>query len=182
MAKALFIGEDYLKKNTPVQPNVDGDIIIPYITKTQDITIHQSLGTTFYEHLQTAFIGNTLTTDETDLIRNYLQPVLSEFSYYHLIPHLNYKSTNKAISTESSEFSTPSSLEEIKFLRSTVRDMGEFLLKRLNVYLCDNSSLFPKYNNPDTDENLKKNTNSYFNGIYLAKPRGCNCGTSNCDC
>jgi len=82
--------------------------------------------------------------------------------------------TNKAVSTQSSEFSQPSTLEDIKYLRQSIRDLAEFLTKRLTKYLCDNQSLFPEYQNPDTPENLPKNSRVYTSGVYIPRkgPKG----------
>lgn len=169
MSTVRFISTDYIKINTPIQENVDSDILLPFILSAQDTHIHQALGTTFYTRLKNGVINNDLNSDELELMRSYIQPCLAQFAFYEVLPHLNYKPTNKAISQSSSEYSQPSALEEIKYLRQSVRDLAEFYLKRLNKYLCDYSSLFPEYENPDDKENLGKSRKSYFTGIYMEK-------------
>jgi len=176
MVRAKFISTEYLKKNTTIEENVDNDKLVPFIYKVQDIYLQQSLGTTFYDHLQNAIANDTLTTDEENLIRQYIQPMVAEYVVYEAMPHLNFKLTNKAVSQESSEFSTPSILDDIKYLRATVRDMAEFYNQRLVKYLCDFSLLFPKYENPDDKENLRRSRKAYFSGIYIPKKHRCNCG------
>lgn len=168
-SKVKFVSSEFIKENTTIQDNVDDDIIVPYIYKVQDRYLQQSLGTTFYEHLKLAIINQTLTNDEDDLIRDYIQPMITEYVVYELLPHINYKLTNKAVSTQNSEYSNPSSLDEVKYLRYSVRDMADFYLKRLNKFLCDYGTLFPTYVNPSSPENLSKSYKSYFNGIFLPK-------------
>jgi hypothetical protein len=167
-----FISTTYLREQTPIQDNVDSDILTPYIKIAQDVHIAQALGSTFYNRLKEGVALNNLNSDEEYLLREFIMPCLAQFTYYEVLPHLNYKPTNKAISQQNSEWSTPSTLDDIKFLRNTVRDLAEFLLKRLNKHLCDYSNLFPEYENPDDKENLRRTRKSFFSGIYLPKSKG----------
>jgi len=185
--KVKFISTVFLKENTTIEDNVDDNKLVPFIYKVQDIHLQQALGTTFYEHLKAGVVNNTLTTDETDLIRDYIQNMVAEWTLYESMPFLSNKLTNKSISQENSEYSTPSTLDEIKYLRNNVRDIAEFYTKRLTKYMCDNASLFPKYLNPDSKENLSKNSKSYFSGIYLPKKgpsniRSYNDPSDDCNC
>jgi hypothetical protein len=132
-----FISADYLKRNTIIELNVDDSKINPIILKVQRVYLQQVLGSSFYNHLQDAVVNSTLTTYEDDLIKDYVQPGVAEWCLYELLPFLNYKSTNKAISKESSEFSEAAALDEIKYLRNSVRDMAEFLMARVDKYLKD---------------------------------------------
>lgn len=169
MANVKFIGTSYLKTHTTIQENVDDNILVPFIEKAQDLHIQQALGSSFYNHLKNAITGSTLTSAETTLIREYIQPALCEWTLYEVLPHIQYKLTNKSVSQQSSEFSQPSTLEDIKYLRNTVRDMAEFFLKRLNKQLCDYPNLYPAFLNPTTPENLARNGKSYFGGIHIPK-------------
>jgi len=186
MSKVKFISTVFLKQNTTIENNVDDDKLTPFIYKVQDIYLHQILGSTFMTHLKDAIVNNTLTTDETFLIKNYIQNMIAEWTVYEVMPFLSNKLTNKAVSQESSEFSSPSSLDEIKFLRNSVRDMAEFYSQRLSKYLCDNITLFPTYQNPDSKENVSRNSRTYFNGIYIPKTNPINIRTNkedyDCNC
>ena len=163
-----FISVQYLKDNTAIQNNVDDDLIAPYILKSQDTHIQQILGTNYYDHLKTAISGSTLTASEEALLRTYVQPALSEWAFYEVLPHLNYKSTNKAVSQQSSEFGTPSILEDVKYLRNSVRDMAEFYSKRLTNELCQNLGNYPLYSSQGTN-NLQQKSSKYFGGLYLSR-------------
>lgn len=164
-----FVTSEQVKQNSTIEMNVDDSKISPIIMKVQYIYIQQSLGSSFYEHLVNAVSGGTLTTAEDNLIRTYLQPTIIEYTVYEVLPFLNFKATNKAISKQNSDNSTPSDLSEIKYLRSNVKDMAEFMNTRLVKYLCDNSNLFPEYLNPTHPENLPKKSKTYFTGVYIPK-------------
>lgn len=164
-----FISTTYLKSNTTIEENVDDAKLVPFILSAQDTHIQLALGTTLYNRLKDGVVNNNLNNDEQELMRTYIQPCLAQWVFYEVFPFLNYKTTNKAISKESSEFSSPSELDEIKYMRNSIRDLAEFYLKRLNVYLCDYSNLYPQYQNPDPLENLPHNSKSYFSGIYVRR-------------
>lgn len=164
-----FISVDYLKKNTVIQQNTDERILEPFILSAQDTHIQQALGTTFYDRLKSGVTANNLTQLEEDFMRTYIMPALAQWTFYECFPYINYKMTNKAVSKESSEFSAPAELDEIKYMRNSIRDLAEFYLRRINNYLCDYGYLFPEYNNPDSKENLVANSKSYFSGVYTQR-------------
>jgi hypothetical protein len=87
--------------------NIDDDILIPYIYRAQDINLQQILGTTFYQRLEDGVINNNLNSDEENLLRNYIQNMLVEWTTYYAIPNINMKFTNKSVTQDSSEFGTP---------------------------------------------------------------------------
>jgi hypothetical protein len=167
--KVKFITVDYLKENTTINDNVDSNILVPYIYKSQDTHLQEVLGSTFYNRLKEGVVNSDLNADETALILTYIQPMVAEWTLYEVLPHLNYKFTNKSISKESSEWSTSSELSELKYLRGSIRDLAEFYSERLIKYLCDYETLFPEYQNPDDKENLRRNNKGYFNGVYIPK-------------
>ena len=169
--KVKFISTDYLKENTTIEENVDDHKLVPFIYSAQDTHIQQVLGASFYNRLKEGVVNNNLNSDEEDLLRDYIQPALAQWSFYEVYPFLNFKATNKAISKESSEWSQASELEEIKYMRQSIRDLAEFYLKRLVKFLCDYTHLFPKYQNPDSKDNLPKNSKAYFNGVYLSRQK-----------
>jgi len=180
-----FIQITYLKKNTPIQDNVDDNILTPYIKIAQDLHIQKILGSAFYNRLMEGVALDNLTIDEDDLLRNFIQPALAQWAFYEVLPHLNYKPTNKAISQENSEFSTSSTLEDIKFLRNSIRDISEFLLERLVNQLCDFRELYPIYLNPGDKENLDASNRNYFSGVFIPKSRSGKCYNNcygYCDC
>jgi len=167
--KVKFISTDYLKSNTVIQDNVDENILVPYIYSSQDTHIQLALGSTLYDRLKDGIVNNNLNSDELNLLRTYIQPCLAQWAFYEVFPFLNFKMTNKAVSKQSSEFSAPSELDEIKYLRNSIRDLAEFFTRRLNQYLCDYSQLFPQYLSPDPYANVIANSKSYFSGVYTSR-------------
>lgn len=162
-----FISQEYFLANTPVESNTDWDKIQPYVLQSQDLYLQQSIGETGYNALKEGVKNNTLTPDEQTFMRNYVQPLVTQYAFWLCLPFINFKVTNKALSKESSEYSQPADLEEMKYLRSSVKDAAEFYQRRMVKWLLDHPGVFTWYDNPDALDNLPKTPQSYFSGIYL---------------
>ncbi len=173
----IMISEARLKKLTSIHANVEPDELLPFVTQAQDLKLQDVLGTKFYKNLKDSIADDTLTTEEEELLNDYIAPFLAQYALYYALPSINYKVTNKAVLNPSSEESLNADLEQLKYLRQSVRDTAEFYESRLRDYLCDFSDYFPDYVNPGTTgmtPSLAKNSTS---GIFTPNsvsrnPRG----------
>ncbi len=174
---AGFIDIPYIKDNTPVLEYVNSDVLKSFIRPAQDVHIERILGTSFYKDLMTKIINNNLNTDETNLLRQYIQPALQYWTIYEYVLHSNYKMTNKALSKQNSDNSVPSELNEVQYLKSNIRDWAEYYTERLSHHLKDNVSLYPKYQTYVISfENKAPKSNNYlFGGMYIPKNRWEDC-------
>ena len=171
MGKVKFISIDYFKQNTVVEYNVDDDKIVPLIYKAQTVYLQQTLGTNLLNHLYDQVRNNTLTPLEEELIRDYIQNMLVEYTLYLLIPQINYNLTNKSVAQKSGDNETPSSLADIKYLRNEVLNMAQFYDERIVQFLKDYRTDFPLWRHR-SDNNVNPSKNTYFSGVYLGR-RGC---------
>lgn len=162
-----FVTPDYILDRTPIEKNVDQDKIVPFIITSQDIHIQSILGSDFYDHLKDGVSANTLNSDETYLIRNYIQPAIAQWVFYESYISLNYKVTNKSVAKERSEYSDPLTLEELKYSRSAIRNTAEYYSKRLQKYIIDYNYLFPLYNQTTSKANVIKQKDNYYGGMFL---------------
>jgi hypothetical protein len=62
------------------------------------------------------------------------------------VPFLRLRFVNNAVVVMNSEQSTAATYDDLKPLMDQALDMATFYRERLIDYLCDNSSLFPEYN------------------------------------
>jgi len=171
MTTIKFISTDYLKENTILEMNVDDSKLTPLIIRCQRMYLQQTLGSSFYNHLSDAVANSTLTTAETNLIKDFIQPMVAEYVVYEAIPQTHFKMTNKGNVKQNSEWSESSQLDEIKYMRNAIKDSAEFFATRLAKYLCDNSEDFPAWNNRTLPENLERDGRPYFNGVFIEKNR-----------
>lgn len=171
MSRVLLISTATLKKHTPIQDNVDDSLLNPYIYKAQETHIQQILGTNLYDKImnlvQTNTIGTASNVNYKTVLDDYLVPCLIEYSFYEVMPFISLKITNKSIVRGNAEFATEGDLADLKYLRSSVRDLAEFYAQRLTNYLKQYSYNFPEYFTNSGIDKIVPNSTSYFNGIYI---------------
>jgi hypothetical protein len=163
--KVLFLSVDYLRDNTIVNGNVDSELLEPYILMAQNIHIESCVGTKIYNELISTIAS--LSANDKLLMDDYIQPALLQWSLYEALPFINYKFTNKAISTKSSDNSEAVSLDELHYLREVVKNAAQYLSERITVYLKANTDIYPLYlTNSDCDD-IRPNKTNYNSGIVL---------------
>jgi hypothetical protein len=170
----LFISEKYYRENSLINENVDSKYLTSTILFAQESNIMRILGTALYNELQSQIATNTVTTLNETLLDEYIAPCLVEYVTAELIPHLNYKYTNKNVSTKNSEYSNAVSLSEIKYLEEKHRNRAEYYAERITRYLMQNANLYPLYNNAgsgiDVVHPVKDN---YRSNIVFGKGSNC---------
>lgn len=172
MANKLLISENKLKAFTNINKNVDIDAIRAEIGIAQDIHLQPLLGTKFYDHLldQVSATGNTFNADEITLVNEYIAPYLIQTAYYEMIPHLHYRTMNRAIVQGEMESATAVDTETMKYLRTIQKQRADFYKMRLQDYLITGKgqNKFPDYNNYSTIDGMTPEKGSKYNSpIYL---------------
>jgi hypothetical protein len=148
-----FITETYLKVNTPITANVDVTDLTPYVATQAALRVQPILGTTFYNHMLTAYNAQTLTPDEIDLVE-FIQPVIAWRSAEDAVFGLTYQLKNKGIQTQSGDYSASVSRSEVAFGMEHYAQKASFFEQRLIRWLLTNKALFPLFisnTNLDTD-------------------------------
>ena len=162
--KVLFFSVDYLRDNTVINGNLDSEILEPYILMSQNVHIEALLGSKLYNDIVNEI--PTLSVKNATLMNDYIHPALLQWSLYEALPFINYKLTNKAISTKSSDNSDAVALDELHYLRTSVRDVAEYLSERVTQYLKANTDIYPLYLTNGCYD-IKPNKNNYFSGIVF---------------
>jgi hypothetical protein len=173
---SAFITTKYIKDNTPVLGYVNDDELRTFIRPAQDVYISRVLGTNLYDTLENNIINNTLTADQVDLLRTYIQPALQYWVIYEYILWSNYKFTNKAVSKQNSDNSNPSDLREVNYLKDSIRNWAEYYNQLTTNFLKDNPSRFPEYLAGGTGFQHKfPKGDNYFWGMFVPRQRGALC-------
>lgn len=166
--KILMMSSNYYKRNSVINLNVDNELIKPHIIKAQNIHIEKILGTNLFDLVLSEIENNSVSARIVDLLENYIQPALIDWTTYIALPYLNYKFINKAVVRKSSDNSDSAELSELNFLRQDVRDDAEYLSERMTKFLESNLTLYPEYNNGNNEcDDIKPSKNNFFSGIYL---------------
>jgi hypothetical protein len=157
-----FITAEYLYKYTPIDDNVDADLLRKFILQAQNLNIQECIGQNLFRKLINDcpnFTGPYL-----NLMKEYIQPAAAQWAFYYSMDFINFRFTNKAISLKNSDNSNPSTIEDIKWLKQGVRDTAEFYTENIKRYIKANQGDFPEYFQIFSWE-LKPNRTNYFSGI-----------------
>jgi hypothetical protein len=166
MVDVLFISQQYLREKSIINDNTDWELLQPTIIGVQDIYLEQILGTIFYEDLKNKIDSSTLSTDETNLIKNYIQPILLWYVQMEAMPIFKYRFVNKGVMVKQSENSQPISEQELDKQMDRFRIKAEVYAQRLTRYLMYNSNVFPKYKEYQLEGKFP-NANNFTTGIDL---------------
>ena len=165
MDTVLLVSEQRMKQWTQLDNNIRIDMLTPSILQAQDIYIQDRLGTLFYTRLKEGVINDDLSTDEANFLKDYVGPTLMQYALYMVLPHLKYKMVEKGLLSGSSEESTQTSLDELKYMRESAMDTAQFYDERMLEYLRDNPGMFPQYETPGTDGMYPNKKTPYFSGL-----------------
>lgn len=168
MANVLFISETFLKQNTQVSDNVDVKYIRESILWSQDTQIQPILGSTLYNKIQTDIGASTLAGVYKTLVDDYIQVTLKHYVTAECLDMAHYKITNKGLQIQDSEQSAPASSSRLDKLVEKENNKGDWYRQRLIEYLCENSSDYPEYENPDDGVDVIHPTrDNYRTTIFL---------------
>lgn len=172
MSNVLLISENKLKAFTNVNKSVDINVIRAEIGIAQDLQLQPLLGTKFYNHLLSCVSasGNTFNQNELTLVQDYISPYLIQVSYHEMIPHLHFRTMNRAIVKGDMESATGVDIETMKYLRTIQKQRADFYMMRLQDYLIigKGQGLFPDYLSQNTEDGMVPNKAAKYNSpIYL---------------
>lgn len=174
--KVLFIGSARVKKDTPIQQNVDDDLIQNYIYRAQETHIHQILGTDLYNKLKSLVMSNNVSGSYKVLMDDFIKPTLTEWTFYEIMPFISMKITNKSIGRGNADYLAEADLNDLKYLRQTVRDMAEFYSQRTIGHIKEYVHLYPEYQtNSGLDKLQPIFKQGFFGGVYTGGGRSKDC-------
>jgi len=170
----LLMTPAYFKRHTVIDENVNSEYITPVIELCQDTFVQEIVGTGLYEELLSQ-IPNSLTSLNTTLM-NKLLPAMKWWVSAKLIRRITYKFGNIGMKEyEDENYITPSS-KTIDSMEEEYMNWAEFYANRATLYLIENNTSYPLYDNPgDGVDKIHPNRNQFKSAIFLGGRRGkCN--------
>lgn len=171
MAKVLFVSEDYIKENTYIDTNVDAKLLRSIIYSAQRLYIKPIIGSGIYTDLETGITANNLVVggvNYTTLLQDYVQPALEYWVLCEAMIPLTMKLRNKGVQTQNSDNSQPVPFSQLKEMESHWRDKAEYFSERVTLFLCENASTYPKFDNPGNGVDIiHPNKDNFTCSIYL---------------
>jgi len=161
----LFVSEERMKKYTSLDENIRVEDITTHILNAQAIYIQPILGTKLYNKIKNGIKEETLTPDEEELLQEYIAKTLMHYSLYLMLPFIKYRIVAKGVLNGASEETESTNLDELQYLRQSIKDTAEFYAQRLVEYLIDYSTNFPEYISAGTKGMLPDKNTPYFSGL-----------------
>src|SRR3990172_133972 len=168
----LFINPAAIKNTTYIDENIEEKYIRVAIEVAQQLWIEPIIGSGIYDQLQTQINAGTLTSLNTTLLQDHIQPAMEYWTLYELVEPLLYKFNNKNIAKKTSDNSNPIDLDEAVHLKGKFKNIAEYKTERLRLYLIEKEVDYPLYLNPGTASNVINPTGSGLvsgSGFYLGK-------------
>ena len=164
----LFINPTSIKNTSFVDENVDEKYIRVAIERAQYRYIRPIIGSGIYDELQTQINAGTLTALNTTLLTTYIQPAMGWWTLKELVYPMLYKFQNKNIAKKTSDNSNPIDLDEAVQLRNEFQNQAEELTESIRLYLLENDTDYPLYDNPGTAiDTVHPRSNTFSAGWYL---------------
>ena len=168
--KTLFISEAQLIANSVLNENVSYTQIRPTLLKTQEMKIQPILGSPLYNEIATQVASGTLTTLNTTLLEDYVQPCLIQWVMHEIPMVLAFKYMNKNMTRRTAEDSSIMSLDEIQRLMDKVKNDAEWYSERITMYLEENRTQYPLFLNPTVAiDTIYPNKRNYTTGMVLRR-------------
>ncbi len=163
----LLVSAEKIKAFTEINENVDEALLLSNIKIAEDISLQTVLGTKFLRHIKNAAQGGTLTSAETTLLQDYIQPFLIQQAYYESLVAIYMRVMNKSVVVGNTVQGSAISTADLKYLRNVVRDRAEFYKQRLMDELKDNQGDYPLYWSSTSNDGMKPSKENYFGGIHI---------------
>jgi hypothetical protein len=171
----FLINPSYLKKfySGYIDGNVDDEQLQTFILIAQNENLTKSLGYTLYSKFitdYTAFCvsGTPLATNYQYLKDNFIDQALSLWTLYHGMLAFNYKITNKAVVTRTSEQSTTVDVKVLYAMRDDIKNRAQNIIDSMRAYICNHPTYYPEYfsvqgiNNPRPELDPLGDIDVYF--------------------
>ena len=165
MKRIFLISEETLKTETIINDNMGSEYIGPAIETSQDIYLHQLIGSELLDKLYNLIETDTINNEENakykllldEYITNYLKfKVLSEIT----IP-LAYKYRNNGVVQISGNNITNTSMRDAGLVQNHYDLRANFYANRLSSYLCANAGDFPEYGRRRDSADIQANKDAY---------------------
>lgn len=147
MERAFFISETYLKENSPLASHTDAAELYPFMKAAEDTYIQEAIGTRLFDRLVASLNASPRnTTDNEKNLLFKIREALKWYICYDALPFLHIKIRNIGVVKQTGDNLESADRADVSYLRKACKDKGDFYMRIMQKWLCENSNLFPEYN------------------------------------
>jgi len=147
MTNANLITTTGVKELGLIQANVRDSILEVVIRRAQDFIVRPILGTSFFERLKEGIVAGDLDADETELLNNYIAPLMAAACDGKAINALTLELRAETAGKAKDEHVEPLTASESSRLFNDIDESVNGYRDILIGFLKDNSETFPTYHN-----------------------------------
>lgn len=164
MNKTLLISETTLKNNSVITDNVDMKMLLPSIQYVQDAILQPLLGTRLYRDIQSQVAAGTISQETKELLDDHIENILIYGVMAEVPTDLLLKMMNLTVGRAEDDGITSATLRQVSFLRDHNKGKMQFYAKRMNDFLCFNTTKYPLFTQGQNEE-MRANREPYTTGI-----------------
>lgn len=131
-----------IKNKSLINGNVDAQKLGIMIERSQDLYLREILGADFFNHLLAAV---TYTAAEQTLIDDYIFKFIMVRTEIEACVHFNWDIRNKSVGASNDQYAQAGDWESIDKLKNDLNKQAYLYRNMLVVYLNDNKTDFPLY-------------------------------------
>lgn len=170
--KIYLVSVNMVKDNTPINSNVDDNLITTAIFDAQQINVQQICGTKLYKKILALVDSDEIQLPENSryktLLDEYIQPVVISWAYVYSIPVIHTKVMNVGVVNQNSDNSISADIKETQFLLDDARNKAQFYSDMMTRFLIANTKeLYPEYLENKRIDETKPTIHQYTNGLVL---------------
>ena len=166
---ALLITRNDIIKNSFLKGSIDVDQIITFIRPAQDKYLINLLGTVlFNKMMELVATGDPLNEPYSTLL-GHIKRCLIWYVVSEYIPFSSIQFKSEGAYSVNNEQFTSATKSELDYLMMKSLDNAEVYARRLQDYLCANSTIIPEYTQTTgkSDNIYPDKSNQFFSGINL---------------
>jgi hypothetical protein len=161
----LLISETKIKNFSDIDQNVTSAVLLPFISVVQQTKLEYIIGGKYYKQLLDGVINSNLSTNDTNFLEYFAQPLLIWAAYAECLPSIFMRIKNNGIVAGSEKTIT---IKEMEYLQTRADDRSQFFERRMIEELIFNQSNYPLvYTYTSTDGLRPHLGKNYFSGIHL---------------
>lgn len=172
----LLVGEDYIKSNTSINDNINGDYILPAIHFSQRQYLEETLGSALVRKIQQLIAEGNIDKIEYSkykiLLDDYIQDYLAYFTIADICMTTAFKVNNFGVTRSEDEKQYNITFDEVGKIKNYYQQKAEYIQYRMQRFLIANYADYPELVEYKTLADLQTNLYSAAGcGIWLGGAR-----------
>ena len=165
----LLISETKIKNFSDIDQNVTSAVLLPFISVVQQTKLEYIIGGKYYQQLLDGVINSNLSTNDTNFLEYFAQPLLIWAAYAECLPSIFMRIKNNGIVTGAENTVT---IKEMQYMQTRADDRSQFFEQRMIEQIIWNSNLYPAVFNYSTQNGMQPHLGkNYYSGVELSLGR-----------